>query len=92
MGYCTKIIIRHGKLPCYGEVVLHEGEMAYITNKEYFVIGDGKTEINNLKPYTNIVKAEDGRMYAVSVDKDGTPTAELCKLYSEKVNGVFHAE
>ena len=92
MEYCTKIKIKHGKLPCNREVVLHEGEMAYITNKEYFVIGDGKTEINNLKHYTNIVKAEDGRMYAVSVDKDGIPTAELCKLYSEEVNGIFYVE
>lgn len=84
------IIIKHIKgLPNF---ILKNGEMCFIEDKNVFYIGDGINKTSDLKPFNNLVKGDNGKIYAVSVDKEGIPFATEVKLYTEKVSGTFYAE
>ena len=58
------------------DFVLSDGEMCYDRTNKKFYIGDGKNVMSKLKPFTNIVAGDDGKVYAVSVDKNGVPHAK----------------
>lgn len=64
--------------------ILEDGELAYNKTKKCFYVGDGITKLMHLKEYTNLVKGEDNRMYAVSVDRNGNASAKPCSQYMNK--------
>ena len=63
--------------------VLWDGELCFIKDSDYFVVGDGKTPLKELKPFNNIVAGDDNKIYAVTVDKNGIPHAKPTVLVSK---------
>ena len=83
----TKILIRRGKQPT--DEILHDGEIAYNKTKKCFYVGDGKTPMNEIHEFTSLVANPYGRIYAVSVDENGIPTAKQITLYSKDPNKII---
>ena len=83
-------IIRRGNKP-NGEV-LRDGEMAYSRNNREFYIGDGKTPMNELKPFMSLIAGEDNKVYAVRVDKNGNAHAKPVVCYAGNKIFEFKAE
>ena len=73
------VIIKRGNEPT--NYVLHDGEMAYTINNREFYIGDGQTPMTELTPFTSLVAGDDGKVYAVRVDENGTPHAKPVACY-----------
>lgn len=76
----TKLLIKRGKQAT--EEILCDGELAYNKSKKLFYVGDGKTPMNELHEFTSLVANPHGKIYAVSVDKNGNPTAKPTTIYS----------
>ena len=79
----TIIKIKRGDNPSPTHI-LKDGELAYNKTKKCFYIGDGITKLMHLKEYTNLVKGDNGKIYTVSVDKNGKASAKPCSLYTNK--------
>lgn len=89
----TKILIRRGGQPT--EEILHDGEIAYNKSKKCFYVGDGKTPMNEIHEFTSLVANPHGKIYAVSVDENGIPSAKPTILYSngcKKIVGDLYIE
>ena len=89
----TKILIRRGEQPT--EEILRDGEIAYNKTKKCFYVGDGKTPMNEIHEFTSLVANPHGKIYAVSVDKNGIPSAKPTTCYSngcEKIVGNLYIE
>ena len=89
----TKILIRRGEQAT--EEVLRDGEIAYNKSKKCFYVGDGKTPMNEIHEFTSLVANPHGKIYAVSVDKNGKPIAKPTTLYSngcEKIVGDLYVK
>ena len=89
----TKILIRRGKQAI--EEILHDGEIAYNKTKKCFYVGDGKTPMNEIHEFTSLVANPYGKIYAVSVDENGIPSAKPTTCYSngcEKIIGNLYVE
>lgn len=82
----TKILIRRGKQVT--EEILRDGEIAYNKSKKCFYVGDGKTPMNEIHEFTSLVANPNGKIYAVSVDENGIPTAKPTKLYSSAIRKI----
>ena len=82
----TKILIRRGGQPT--EEILCDGEIAYNKTKKCFYVGDGKTPMNEIHEFTSLVANPHGKIYAVSVDENGIPTAKQITLYSKDPNKI----
>lgn len=82
----TKILIRRGEQAT--EEILRDGEIAYNKSKKCFYVGDGKTPMNEIHEFTSLVANTNGKIYAVSVDENGTPTAKPTKLYSSAIRKI----
>jgi hypothetical protein len=76
----TKILIKRGKQAT--EEILCDGEIAYNKSKKCFYVGDGKTPMNEIHEFTSLVANPNGKIYAVSVDENGIPTAKPTTIYS----------
>lgn len=76
----TKILIKRGKQAT--EEILCDGEIAYNKTKKCFYVGDGKTPMNEIHEFTSLVANPNGKIYAVSVDENGIPTAKPTTIYS----------
>lgn len=63
------------------DIVFESGELVYCYGTNSFYVGDGKTSMLELKPYNNLVKGENGKIYAVTVDKSGNPQVEETYCY-----------
>lgn len=76
----TKYLVRRSEtiLP---DLILLDGEFAYIKSDRLFYIGDGKTPMSKLKPFSSLVAGENGQIYTVSVDKNGEPHAKPIKQF-----------
>lgn len=83
----TKILIRRGKQPT--EEILCDGEIAYNKSKKCFYVGDGKTPMNEIHEFTSLVANPNGKIYAVSIDENGNPTAKQITLYSKGPNKII---
>ena len=83
----TKILIRRGGQPT--EEILCDGEIAYNKTKKCFYVGDGKTPMNEIHEFTSLVANPHGRIYAVSVDENGIPTAKQITLFSKDPNKII---
>ena len=83
----TKILIRRGGQPT--EEILHDGEIAYNKTKKCFYVGDGKTPMNEMHEFTSLVVNPHGKIYAVSVDENGIPSAKQITLYSKGPNKII---
>ena len=89
----TKILIRRGEQAT--EEILRDGEIAYNKSKKCFYVGDGKTPMNEIHEFTSLVANPHGKIYAVSVDENGIPSAKPTTLYSngcEKIVGDLYIE
>ena len=89
----TKILIRKGKQTT--KEILYDGEIAYNKSKKCFYVGDGKTPMNEIHEFTSLVANPNGKIYAVSVDENGIPSAKPTTLYSnghEKIVGNLYIE
>jgi len=82
----TKILIRRGKQVT--EEILCDGEIAYNKSKKCFYVGDGKTPMNEIHEFTSLVANPHGKIYAVSVDENGIPSAKPTKLYSSAIRKI----
>ena len=82
----TKLLIRRGKQAT--EEILRDGEIAYNKTKKCFYVGDGKTPMNKIHEFTSLVANPHGKIYAVSVDENGIPTAKQTTLYSRGPNKI----
>lgn len=82
----TKILIRRGEQAT--EEILRDGEIAYNKSKKCFYVGDGKTPMNENHEFTSLVVNPNGKIYAVSVDENGIPTAKPTKLYSSAIRKI----
>lgn len=82
----TKILIRRGEQAT--EEILRDGEIAYNKSKKCFYVGDGKTPMNEIHEFTSLVTNPNGKIYAVSVDENGIPTAKPTKLYSSAIRKI----
>ena len=89
----TKILIRRGEQAT--EKILRDGEIAYNKTKKCFYVGDGKTPMNEIHEFTSLVANSHGKIYAVSVDENGIPSAKPITLYSngcEKIVGDLYVK
>ena len=89
----TKMLIRRGEQPI--EEILRDGEIAYNKTKKCFYVGDGKTPMNEIHEFTSLVANPHGKIYAVSVDENGLPSAKPTTFYSngyEKIVGNLYIE
>lgn len=75
-----KVLIKRGKQPT--KEILKDGEIAYNKIKKCFYVGDGKTLMNEIHEFTSLVASKNGKIYAVSVDENGIPSAKPTKVYS----------
>ena len=82
----TKILIKRGEQAT--EKILCDGEIAYNKTKKCFYVGDGKTPINEIHEFTSLVANPHGKIYAVSVDENGIPSAKPTTLYSNDPNKI----
>lgn len=82
----TKILIRRGEQAT--EEILRDGEIAYNKSKKCFYVGDGKTPMNEIHEFKSLVANPHGKIYAVSVDENGIPTAKPTKLYSNGISKI----
>ena len=82
----TKILIRRGEQAT--EEILRDGEIAYNKSKKCFYVGDGKTPMDKIHEFTSLVANPNGKIYAVSVDENGIPTAKPTKLYLSAVRKI----
>jgi hypothetical protein len=76
----TKYLVRRGET-IQPDLILLDGEFAYIKSDRLFYIGDGKTPMSKLKPFNSLVAGENGQIYTVSVDKNGEPHAKPVKQF-----------
>lgn len=74
----TKYLVRRGET-IQPDLILLDGEFAFIKSDRLFYIGDGKTPMSKLKPFSSLVAGENGQIYTVSVDKNGEPRAKPVK-------------
>ena len=83
----TVVIIKRGNEPT--NYILHDGEMAYTRNNREFYIGDGQTPMTELTPFTSLVAGDNGKVYTVRVDENGTPHAKPVTCYYKGKNLEF---
>ena len=76
----TKYLVRRSET-ILSDLILLDGEFAYIKSDRLFYIGDGKTPMSKLKPFNSLVVGENGQVYAVKVDKNGMPHAKPVKEF-----------
>ena len=76
----TKVLIRR-RDNLVNDLILLDGEICFIKNDKTFYVGDGNSQMNNLTPFSSLVAGDDGNVYAVRVDKNGTPCAKQVKMY-----------
>lgn len=69
-----KCIILRGSGIC-DDFILLDGELCYERTSKTFYVGDGENVMSQLKQFNNLVAGDDGKIYAVSVDKNGIPHA-----------------
>jgi hypothetical protein len=86
----TVVIIKRGNEPT--DYVLHDGEMAYCRNNREFYIGDGKTPMNQLKPFMSLIAGEDNKVYTVRVDKEGNAHVKPVICYAGNRSFDFKVE
>lgn len=87
----TIVKIKRGNEPS-DEVILQDGEMAYERTNREFYIGDGKTVMTELTPFTSLVLGDDGKVYTVRVDNDGKAHAKPVICYAGRRILEFKAE
>lgn len=83
----TKILLRRGEQAT--DEILCDGEIAYNKTKKCFYVGDGKTPMNEIHEFTSLVTNPHGKIYAVSVDENGLPSAKQITLYSKDPNKII---
>ena len=76
----TKYLVRRSET-ILSDLILSDGEFAYIKSDRLFYIGDGKTPMSKLKPFNSLVVGENDQIYTVSVDKNGEPHAKPVKQF-----------
>ena len=76
----TIVLIRRGK-NIDPDLVLLNGEIAFIKGDRCFYVGDGVHKMSELVPFTGLVAGDDGNIYTVRVDKDGIAHAESVKTF-----------
>lgn len=83
-----KYLVRRGE-NIQPDLVLLDGEFAFIKSNNSFYIGDGVTPMSELKPFSSLVAGENGQIYTVKVDKNGVPHAEPVKQYNKSQEYEF---
>ena len=76
----TKVLIRR-RDNLVDDLILLDGETCFMKNEKLFYVGDGNSQMNNLTPFSSLVEGDDGNVYAVRVDRNGTPFAKQVKMY-----------
>lgn len=76
----TKYLVRRGET-IQPDLILLDGEFAFIKSDRLFYVGDGITPMSELKPFTSLVAGDNGQIYTVSVDKNGEPHAKPVKEF-----------
>lgn len=76
----TIVLIRRGE-NIQPDLVLLNGEMAFIKSDRIFYVGDGTTPMSELKPFSSLVAGDNGQVYAVKVDENGIPHAKPVKEF-----------
>lgn len=84
----TKVLIRR-RDNIVNELILLDGEICFVKNDKIFFVGDGESKMEDLTPFTSLVAGEDGKVYAVKVDKNGTPNAKPIKMFHKGVEFDF---
>lgn len=76
----TKYLVRRAEtiLP---DLILLDGEFAFIKSDRLFYVGDGTTPMSELKPFSSLVAGDNGQVYAVKVDENGIPHAKPVKQF-----------
>lgn len=87
----TIVKIKRGNEPSDKDI-LQDGEIAYARTNREFYVGDGKTVMTELTPFTSLVLGDDGKVYTVRVDKDGNAHAKPVICYVGKMILEFKAE
>lgn len=75
-----KYLVRRGE-NIQPDLVLLDGEFAFIKSDNSFYIGDGVTPMSELKPFSSLVAGDNGQIYTVRVDENGVPHAEPVKEF-----------
>lgn len=75
-----KYLVRRGE-NIQPDLVLLDGEFAFIKSNNSFYIGDGVTPMSELKPFSSLVAGDNGQIYTVRVDENGVPHAEPVKEF-----------
>ena len=73
MSRITFKIMRGNKIG--SNFVPQEGELVYAKDTKELLVGNGETQVSELKGVNNIVKAPNGRLYSVEVDNFGNAIA-----------------
>lgn len=76
----TKYLVRRSET-IQPDLILLDGEFAFIKSDRLFYIGDGKTPMSKLKSFNSLVAGDNGQIYTVSVDKNGEPHAKPVKQF-----------
>lgn len=76
----VKYLVRRGE-NIQPDLVLLDGEFAFIKSDNSFYIGDGVTPMSELKPFSSLVAGDNGQIYTVRVDENGVPHAEPVKEF-----------
>jgi hypothetical protein len=76
----TKYLVRRGET-IQPDLILLDGEFAFIKSDRLFYIGDGKTPMSKLKPFSSLVAGDNGQVYTVKVDENGIPHAKPVKEF-----------
>ena len=75
-----KYLVRRGE-NIQPDLVLLDGEFAFIKSDNSFYIGDGVTPMSELKPFSSLVAGDNGQIYTVRVDENGVAHAEPVKEF-----------
>ena len=65
-------IIRRDEKPS-DTYIPEDGEMVYSRSTNEFFIGDGINVMTKLKPFTNIVKSDSGKVFLARIDENDKP-------------------
>lgn len=88
----TKYFPLRGKTTSKPDYVLKESQLFYGIDTKSLYVGDGETQLCDLKGINNICKAPNGKLYIVSVDNDGVAHAKPFNDINGKFNMEFYAD
>lgn len=79
----TIVCIRRGNDYNNYDYILRDGELFYNKTEKYFLVGDGEKSLNQLTPFSSLVAGENNIVYAVRIDKNGTPYVKPITLHHQ---------